>query len=123
MSAPRKNIAEGIASDATPIVPNGPAAAAILSASVGSFVLGVLAVAADGPHKLAALLIFYRPTGPLSGVTSLAIVSWLVVWSILAIRWRTKTLPIGKINVFAFILLVVALLLTFPPFGDFLIGK
>ena len=122
MSMPESTKAE-VASDEPQMVPNGPAAAAILSASVGSLLLGILAVAADGSKRLAALLTFYRPTGPLSGVTSVAIVGWLVVWSIVAIRWRTKTLPISKINVLAFVLLAIALLLTFPPFGDLLLGK
>ena len=122
MSMPENTKAE-VASDVPQVVPNGPAAAAILSASAGSLLLGILAVAADGSKRLAALLTFYRPTGPLSGVTSVSIVGWLVVWSIVAIRWRTKTLPISKINTLAFALLAIALLLTFPPFGDLLLGK
>ena len=62
-----------------PALTNGSGAAAILAAGIGSFALAVLACAGD---KLAAVknsLIFYKPTGPLSGVTTTAIVIWLVL--------------------------------------------
>ena len=103
--------------------PNGPAAAAILSAGAGCLALGILAVVADASKPMARLLTFYRPTGPLSGVSSLAILLWLVTWFILARRWRTKTVAIAKVNAVAFLLLALGVLLTFPPFADFLQGK
>jgi hypothetical protein len=102
---------------------NGPAGAAILSAGVGCAVLGILAVAGDASKAIAKLLTFYLPTGPLSGVTTMAIIVWLATWFILAWRWRTKTVAIGKVNVTAFLLLVLGILLTFPPFADLIQGK
>ncbi|MGA2987868.1 MAG: hypothetical protein ABSG32_29135 [Terriglobia bacterium] len=104
-------------------LPNGPAGAAILSAGAGCLALGILAVVADASKPMARLLTFYRPTGPLSGVSSLAILLWLVTWFILARRWRTKTVAIAKVNAVAFLLLALGVLLTFPPFADFLQGK
>lgn len=104
-------------------LPNGPAAAAILAAGIGSALLGILAVAADASKPVAKLLTFYLPTGPLSGVTSVAILLWLVTWFILARRWRTRTVAIGKINATAILLLALGILLTFPPFADLLQGK
>lgn len=105
------------------LLPNGPAAAAILSAGAGCAVLGILAVATDAFKPLARLLTFYLPTGPLSGVSSMTILTWLVTWFILAKRWRTKTVAIAKVNTTAFLLLALGILLTFPPFADFLQGK
>jgi len=102
---------------------NGPVAAAVLSCGIGCFLLGVLAVAGDGSKRLAAALNFYNPTGPLSGVTTVAIVLWLVCWVVLAVRWRNKSLAFGKVSVFAFVFLALGLLLTFPPFGDLLLGR
>lgn len=102
---------------------NGAAGAAILSAGTGCFVLGVLAVVADGSKAVSRALTFCTPTGPLSGVTTMAIVAWLVVWVLLARRWSGKTVPIGRVNLWAFIFLAVGLLLTFPPFGDVLLGR
>jgi hypothetical protein len=104
-------------------LPNGPAGAAILSAGAGCAVLGILAVAGDASKAVAKLLTFYLPTGPLSGVTCLAILFWLVMWFVLAKRWRVRTVAIAKVNAAAFLLLALGILLTFPPFADFLQGK
>ena len=102
---------------------NGPGGAAILSAGIGCFAIGVLALIGDGSKKMAGLFTFYRPTGPLSGVSTLGIVVWLVVWLVLARRWRTKVVAMDKVNLAAFIFLALGLLLTFPPIGDLLLGK
>ena len=75
------------------------------------------------PNDFAAALNFYHPSGPLSGVTTVAIALWLVCWAVLAIRWRNKTLAFGKVSVLAFLCLALGLLLTFPPFGDLLLGR
>ncbi len=105
------------------LLPNGPAAAAILSAGAGCAVLGILAVAGDASKSIAKLLTFYLPTGPLSGVTCLAIIFWLVLWFTLAKRWANRTVAFTKASVAAFVLLVLGFLLTFPPFADFIQGK
>jgi hypothetical protein len=100
------------------VLTNGSGAAAILSAGIGSFALAVLACAGD---KLAAVknsLIFYKPTGPLSGVTTTAIFIWLVAWGILEWRWRNRTVGVGRISVVALALLGLSLMLTFPPVVD-----
>jgi hypothetical protein len=102
---------------------NGPGAAAILAAGIGSAALGVLALANDASPAINKLLTFYRPTGGLSGVSTVAVIVWLVVWFGLARRWATKTVPMAQVNVAAFALLAVGLLLTFPPFMDLLQGK
>lgn len=102
---------------------NGPVAAALLACAIGCSTLGALAVAADGSKRVASLLNFYNPTGPLAGVTTVAIVTWLIVWVVLAARWRTKHLAFAKVSATAFVLLALALLLTFPPFADLLLGR
>jgi hypothetical protein len=70
------------ASSGTPSMTNGSGAAAILSAGVGAFALAVLAIAADKSAQIARSLIFYKPTGPLPGVTTAAILIWLFTWGI-----------------------------------------
>lgn len=104
-------------------LPNGPAAAAILSAGIGCAGLGLLAVIADASKPIARGLTFYLPTGPLSGVSSVAILLWLAAWFVLARRWRAKSVAIVKVNATAFLLLALGLLLTFPPFADLLHGR
>ena len=103
--------------------PNGPGAAAILAAGIGCAAVGILAFAGDASGAIGKLLNFYNPTGTLSGVTSVAIIIWLVSWFALNRLWRTQTVPMAKINVAAFALLAVGFLLTFPPFMDLLQGK
>jgi hypothetical protein len=105
------------------VLPNGHAAAAILAAGIGCFALGVFALVGDASRTIARLFTFYRPTGPLSGVTTSAIVIWLLTWIVLTSRWGGKTVGIAKINWATFILLTLGILLTFPPFMDLLQGK
>jgi hypothetical protein len=99
---------------------NGSGGAAILAAGVGAFVLALLALAADKSPGLKAALIFYRPAGALSGVTTLAILVWLTTWALLHWRWRTRDLSLIRINWIAYILLCLSFLLTFPPVVDLL---
>ena len=104
-------------------LPNGPGAAAILAAGIGSAAMGVLAFAGDASDAIGKALNFYNPTGTLSGVTTSAIIIWLIAWFVLAKIWGTKTVDVVKINVISFVLLAVGFLLTFPPFMDLLQGK
>jgi hypothetical protein len=98
--------------------PNGGGAAAILSAGLGCLAVAVLAIAADQSAALKSLLNFYRPTGPLSGVTTVAIAIWLLAWAALELRWRKRSVAVGRIASVALTLLVLSLLLTFPPIAD-----
>jgi hypothetical protein len=96
-------------------LPNGFGAAAVLAAGIGCFSLGVLTVAGDASKSFARHLIFYTPTGPLSGVTTCAIVIWLLAWAVLSLRWRSRDVSLRPILAIAFVLLGASLLLTFPP--------
>jgi hypothetical protein len=102
---------------------NGAAAATILAVAIGGFVLGVCALAGDASPAIAHLLNVWNPTGPLSGVTALAIIAWLLSWFVLARAWSGRNLQLRRINLLALALISVGLLLTFPPFMDLLQGK
>jgi hypothetical protein len=97
---------------------NGAGAAAILAAGVGAAALGVMAVMADKSAAVKSAMIFYRPTGPLSGVTTVAILIWLGGWGVLEWRWRTKEVALGRVCWVALGLLGVGVLLTVPAVGD-----
>jgi hypothetical protein len=99
---------------------NGAGAAAVLAAGIGAFAVGLIATVADKSAAIKAAMIFSKPTGPLSGVTTSAIVVWLIAWVILHARWRGKTVNLGRVGAAALVLLVLGLLLTFPPFADLL---
>lgn len=111
MSAPDPNFS-------TTGLTNGAGAAALLAAGIGSFLLAVFAIAADHVAAIKSLMIFYKPTGPLSGVTTLGIIVWLAAWAILHIRWKNRSVTIGSIATIALVLLALSLLLTFPLVGD-----
>jgi membrane associated rhomboid family serine protease len=106
------------ASAAYEVRPNGAGAAAILAAGLGSFLLAVLAIAADQSAAIKNLMNFSKPTGPLSGVTTCAIVAWLAAWALLHVRWRKRNLALARVSAIAFVLLIFAVLLTFPPIAD-----
>ena len=99
-------------------LPNGFGAAAILAASIGCFSLGALTVAGDASKSFARHLILYRPTGPLSGVTTVPIVIWILAWALLSHRWNGRDVALRPILTVAFLLLAASLLLTFPPVID-----
>jgi hypothetical protein len=102
---------------------NGAGAAAILSSSIGCCSLGVLALAGDANSKVAALLNVWKPTGPLSGVTDVAILLWLFSWFAFSRLWSRRSVNLARVNGLSISLFVVGILLTFPPFMDFLQGK
>ena len=108
----------GTVSAASSIRFNGAGAAAILAAGIGAFLLAVLAILGDQYALIGSAMIFWKPTGPLSGVTTCAIVLWLAAWAVLHARWRNRNVELAKINAAAFILLVLGFLLTFPPIAD-----
>lgn len=123
MNQSHSHVAEQTTKSDTPVLPNGPAAAAILSAGAGCTFIGIIALIADATRPIAKLLTFYSPTGALSGVSSVAILLWLGMCLFLAKRWRVKNVALDKVNAAAFVLLALRILLTFPPFADFLQGK
>lgn len=103
--------------------PNGPGAAAILAAGVGSLALGVFAFAGDAAPPLKALLTLWPPSGPLSGVSTAAVLVWLGAWLALDRLWRRREVDLARVNTAAFLMLGGGLLLTFPPFMDLLQGR
>jgi hypothetical protein len=104
-------------------IPSGPAAAAILAAGIGWATLGILDLVGHIFETVKNFLVFYNPSGPLSGATTMAIVIWLASWFVLNLRWRTKNVAFGTVSVAAFAALALGLLLTFPPFVDLLHGE
>ncbi len=99
-------------------ITNGSGGAAVLSAGIGSFMVAALAILADKSPSIKTLMNFYKPTGPLSGVTTTALLVWLIVWAALELRWRNRDMPIRRIVALALILLALSLVLTFPPVAD-----
>jgi hypothetical protein len=100
------------------VIPNGSAAAAILSAGIGSIAIAFFAIVADKSAIAKDLFVFYKPTGALSGETTVAVLLWLATWAILNWSWRKRNVSLPRISLIALVLLGLSLLLTFPPIGD-----
>jgi hypothetical protein len=109
--------------DALGDLPSGPGAAAILAAGAGCLSLGVLAFAGDAWPAIKQSFNLWKPSGPLSGVSTAAILVWLVVWFALSRLWAKRDVNLTMANAAAFVMLAGGLLLTFPPFMDLLQGK
>lgn len=116
-------MADSDGSSASKELPNGSGMAAILAAAIGCAALGLFAFLGDAFESIGRFFIFYRPTGPLSGVTLSAIAVWLASWYVLTKRWDARDVPIAQTSWVALALLAAGLLLTFPPFMDLLQGK
>jgi len=98
--------------------PNGKGAAGILAAGIGSLLVAVFAIAADKAPAVKSMMIFWKPTGPLSGLTTCAIVAWLAVWLVLHQLWHRRNVAIGAVSMAAIVLLLLGVALTFPPIAD-----
>src|SRR3712207_7367105 len=78
------------------MLPNGPAAAAMLAAGVGCVALGLLVTLTAASVFVEEAMVFYEPVGSLSGKTTLAVVIWLVVWVVLNSRLKDKQVNFAK---------------------------
>ena len=98
------------------VLPNGPAAAALLSAGLACLAFGLLATLAAAFPPLTLALQWYQPTGELSGESTLAVGVWLVCWFVLARRWQHRQVHLTRILLMTLIFLALGLIGTFPPF-------
>ncbi|HLF79516.1 MAG TPA: hypothetical protein VJB57_18700 [Dehalococcoidia bacterium] len=96
--------------------PNGPAAAALLSAGVGSLALGVLTVWNEASTGMADFLRLDTGVGPLSGKTVFAVVLYVIAWAILApVMWR-RSLSWAPVLTLSALLIAGGYVGTFPKF-------
>ncbi len=97
-------------------VKNGKAMGAILSAGIGSFILGIFIFTAMLAEAAEEFLTFYQPSGSLSGVTTLAVIGWLISWLVFYFAWRKHDVNFYGVFIIALILIGLGLLFMFPPF-------
>jgi hypothetical protein len=115
--APREEI--GIA----PVRPNGPVAAAVLAAGIGSLVLAILVVIAEASVSFADSLAYSDRVGPLAGKTIWAVVAFLGSWLGLGIALRNREVDLRKVTVVAAVLIALALIGTFSPFFELFMAE
>ncbi len=98
--------------------PTGPGAAAVVAAGVGTFTIGLMTTLGEASASFGSFLNWYNPSGPLSGKIGVGILVWLAAWVILHVAWKSKNVDFGRAFNGALALVILGLLLTFPPFFD-----
>ena len=97
---------------------DGPAAAVMMSAGIGIFVLGLLTLLSEASvpiHDFLEELEFGQGVGPLAGKTLLSSAGFLVSWAILGTVMRHEEVDLRRWFWIAFALGAVGAVLTFPP--------
>jgi hypothetical protein len=105
-----------------PTKPSGPAAAAILAAGIGCFVMGLVTTVAAAVSTFSSAIAFVKPVGPLSGKSDIAIVAYFIAWLVLYLAWGRKDINIGRVGTATLILVALGILGTFPTFFDLFVG-
>lgn len=96
-----------------PMAPNGAAMAAFVAAGIGAFALGAIVILNEvGLFSAPAL---YDPAGGVTGRTAFGAGIWLIAWVMLHQRWKHRTLRAGGVYALTVLLIVLGVLLTFPP--------
>jgi len=96
--------------------PEGPISAAILGAGVGALALGFFTTLAEVSAGAKAWLQFNDAVGPLSGKTSMAVITWLVAWAVFHFALRRKAYETRRAMLISGVLIALGVLGTFPTF-------
>ncbi len=95
----------------------GVAAAALLSAGIGVFVIGLMTTLNEA-LELGPALNWWPPAGPLTGKTGLGVLAWLASWIGLHMAYRERELAVERVARWTWVLVLLGLLGIFPPFFE-----
>jgi hypothetical protein len=87
----------------------------MIASGIGSLVLGIAIVLAEVNADIKTFLTWSSGVGPLSGKTGVAVVAFVVSWVVLHYAFQRKAISLTASFVVTLVLLVLGLLLTFPP--------
>jgi hypothetical protein len=96
--------------------PDGPLAAVLLAAGIGSFALGLLTTLAEASTGFRERLILNAGVGPLSGKTVWATVIFIIAWAVLYAQLRHRDGLLRSATIALVVLTLLGLLGTFPIF-------
>lgn len=98
--------------------------AAFIASGIGSFFLGLMIVLTEMPSGagLKSFLTWVGPVGPLSGKTGVAVIAFVVSWVALHFVFKNRALTLTRSFVIALVLLVLGLLMSFPPVFEIFAG-
>ncbi len=94
---------------------DGPPAAGLMATGIGALTLGLFTTLAEASSGIKDFLQMDDEVGSLSGKTILAAVAYLLSFVVLGLVWRGKTFPLRAILIAAGVLVLLGVLLTFPP--------
>ncbi len=97
---------------------NGAAMAAVVASGIGSFAIGAFVLLNEAGLFAAPAL--YGPAGGVTGRTMFATIVWLVAWGLLHARWKSREVAPGPVVTWTVVLVVLAILATFPPLWEVL---
>jgi hypothetical protein len=100
-------------------LPTGGAWAAVLAAAIGCAGFALVSDLSEASKSIKKILSIYSPAGDLSGKSTLGVIVWLLAWAILHARWKNRVIrrP-GRITAISAILILLALIMVFPPFVE-----
>ena len=104
-------------------LPNGPVAAAMIAGGLGSATIGLMTVLAEASEPIKNTLNWWNPVGPLAGKTLTGVAVFFVLWVVLHVIFRGKSMNFARATTTALVLLGLGLLGTFPPFFDLFASK
>jgi len=96
---------------------DGAAAAALLAAAIGIFVLGLVTTLADMQRftNFSDWLKWDNEVGPLSGKSSLSLIAWAATWPVLHLVLYRRDGVLVAASAISLVLFVAAMVLMFPP--------
>jgi len=94
---------------------DGAAGAALLAAGIGVFFLGLLTTLAEANTDFHDWANWWDRVGPLSGKSSLGLISWLVSWPLLHVALFRRDNVLPTIIVVSAGLFMAGMVLMFPP--------
>ena len=98
--------------------PNGPAAAALLAAAFGSFVMGIVTTLSEAYTGFADKLDLQHDVGPLSGKVTFAGLAFVIGWAALSLVLWKRNLQWTPVAIVATAMIVGGFTGTFPKFFD-----
>lgn len=115
--------------EATATKPNGPVAAGLIAAGVGTLFIGLGVVVNEASATIKNAIGFDfnnflkfdanyglgKGVGPLSGKVTIAVIVFAAVWLVLGYLWRDKEVPFQRAFWISLALIGLGFLLTFPP--------
>jgi fluoride ion exporter CrcB/FEX len=114
---------EEIATELAPLQlhdkPDGPAAAMMVSAGIGIFVLGLLTTLAEASTDVREWLLKWewgQGVGPLAGKTTIASLAYIVSLVVLWLLWRDRDVPLKRSFYIGIVLGALGAIGTFPTF-------